>query len=325
LGNFPTGAFLDFVPSCAYWARAPVTTTQNEGYVTLFLDTENTAQNPCGRAQAYVASTQFAEITALYGALLAVVVPENLSLQIRTVTAPRLSLTLGPGTYDAATLRFLEPSWPLPPARPGLVVYCSTVNPRSIFIAKMCSGFAGAKSSRYVPQTLDCDVFMRSKCISEQLFNSSVCGCYQDQADIQSRGLPTGITAQMVNRPQCFGNVCALGSAYRESEWLEDCGMICQQVIRAIGSDYAQNVNQVMSCGGDLFNLAEPNEPLVPANEPTPAWLLGLFAALGSLAVVMIVLFAVFYSRRNEANDKRNDKRNDREAKLVTATVSVST
>jgi hypothetical protein len=101
--------------------------------------------------------------------------------------------------------------------------------------------------------------------------------------------------------------------------------MICQQVIRAIGSDYAQNVNQVMSCGGDLFNLAEPNEPLVPANEPTPAWLLGLFAALGSLAVVMIVLFAVFYSRRNEANDKRNDKRNDREAKLVTATVSVST
>jgi hypothetical protein len=301
LGNFPTGTFLDFLPSCAYWAAAPVTTTDDEGYVTLFLDKDgwNSPASPCSRWQAAVASSEFAEVFANAGSLLAVVVPENLSLQVQTVTGPSVRLNLGPGTYGTDAFRLLEPQWPLPPARPGLAMYCTTVNPRSIFIAKMCSGFAGAKSSRYVPQKDECNQFMRGKCTSEQLFNSSVCGCYQDQADIQSRGLPQNITAAMVNRPQCFGTVCALGSAYREREWLDPCGEICQQVIVAVGSDYAQNVNQVMSCGGELWNLADQNEPVQTTPSATPAWLLGLFAALGALAVIFAVLFAVFYSRRS--------------------------
>ena len=186
LGLLPTGQYQDFMPGmCQEWAAGPLSSLDDEGLASVFTTKGNLPASPCQSPAAQLASTELVEFTN--DEILAVVIPQNLLLQIG-VLGTSVKLRLGPGSYSAATLRLINPDWPLNRSVP-LEAYCCTVNPRNLFIAKMCSGFAGPKSSVYVPQSSSCNDFMRARCTKDQLFNSSVCGCFQDQARIQSAGL----------------------------------------------------------------------------------------------------------------------------------------
>ena len=293
LGVFATGKFLDFAPQCMSWALAPTTTVNDEGYVTVFMSDANSGLEICQMPRARIPSFELASFYGLNSWVVAIVVPENLLLQL-SVSSPGITLRLGPGTYSMQTLTLIEPRWPaMVPI--SFEAYCSTVNPRSVFISRMCSGFAGARSLVYRPQSNECDMWMRQKCSTEQLFNSAVCGCYQDQARLAAQGLPDYIQGPMVNRPQCFGSVCALGSAYREREWLEPCGAICQQVIVGNGESFRQSGIQTMSCGGSIYNLADTNNQL-PGQAPVPSWMIAVLSVVAALAILFLILFAVYVS-----------------------------
>ena len=99
----------------------------------------------------------------------------------------------------------------------------------------------------------------------------------------------------MVNRPQCFGTVCALGSAYRQQEWLEPCGNICQQVIVGNGEEFRQTGMQTLSCGGDIYNVGNTNEPAGTNLDLTALFV--VFGVVVTLAAVFLVLFAIFAAR----------------------------
>jgi hypothetical protein len=310
LGIYPTGTFLNFAPQCISWAIGPTTSVNDEGLAHIFMSTNNTAQNPCVLPRISIPSFEEVEFFNVIDRIVGIVVPENLLLQIQ-FSSLGLLVKIGPGTYTVDSLRIIEPRWPLTLVT-SFLVYCSTVNPRSIFIAKMCSGFAGAKSSVYVPQSSECDFFMRNRCVVDQMFNSSVCGCYQDQQYLSQLGLPEPLTAQMVNRPQCFGSVCALGSAYRQEEWLESCGNVCQQALTGNGDKFQQAGVQVLACGGDIYNFSTDNKASV-SEAPVDAWVIALLAIVATAAVVFLVLFAVYVSK------KPKDQKDEKDQKTKTA------
>jgi hypothetical protein len=296
LGNFPTGTFVNFESQCLSWAVGPTTTTNDEGLAYIFMSDNNNAANPCALPKIGVPSFENVHFERVTTRIMAIVVPENLLLQINFPVSGNFVVKLGPGTYNQQSLSIIEPRWPTVVV-PNFEVYCCTVNPRSIFIAKMCSGFAGARSAVYRPQSSECDLYMRTKCQVDQMFNSSVCACYQDQKRLASMGLPQQLTATMVNRPQCFGSFCALGSGYREAEWLEGCGNICQQTFVGNGDRFRQAGVQTLACNGDIYNFTTGNAPAQSIGSVEP-WVIAVFVLAAVAAFIFLVLFAVYVSKK---------------------------
>lgn len=288
LARLPAPRFLDLAMECVPYARDPLVYPDREGWVSIFWrDVRNLPEDPCHTYSVQLTST----MTRAYPNVIvsAVVVPENLMLRLIVESGPVPSpeLTLFPGTYSLNSLLLLAPNWPQ--VARTIRTFCMTVNPRSMFIAKMCSGFAGPQSAVYRPQSDECNAFMRDKCQSDQLFNSAVCGCFQDQNWFKSLWLPDDVITKMVNAPQCFGPVCALGAAYRIPDWTVPCGDICQQVIAGNGTAWQLSGEFQLTCNGSIYNVGQQNAPPPGALTPqTLTWIV-VFAVLAALTVVFVL------------------------------------
>jgi hypothetical protein len=283
----------DSSPACALRFDESLVSSENEGTVWVF------AQPNCAASSGTpdflrLASTDF--VAAQTMAIGSVVVPENLLLVLRDLGASRQVLELYPGTYDGVVLRSLNPLWPT-----GVVnfsAYCRTLSARAVYKARVCSGFAGSESRVWLPDCEACSLFMDDVCRGGILANASVCGCYQDQAALAAAGFGA-IAPDMVNLPQCWGEVCSRGSAYRKPAWRSKCGNICQQTIALNGDAIYYSGKQSIVCNGDVFNLPTPaGTPPAPAvvHSPTP-WIAGTVVA-GVVAAVFLVLFALVLAKR---------------------------
>jgi hypothetical protein len=298
-GAFPMYAAQKFLQASACQALFAQSLTQNdtEGFAYVF---DNNACTTQGRVFLKLASTDVQGPVSM--TVQAVVVPENLQLVLRQQNGPGL-LRLRPGSYTAASLVTIDRFWPA-----GLVTFvaeCSTLGPRSFYVAKACMGSAATESQVWLPGQADCNSFFDLQC-PQQLKNASESGCYLDQAWIQSLGLgDTG--AKMVTAPQCWGRVCPLGSAYRKNIWKTGCGKICSQTVIGGGRDWKQAGVQTIRCNGEDINTT-PSQDAAPPPGPSPsmdAWIAGVVAA-GLVAVLFLaLLLAIGLKKKTYAAETR--------------------
>lgn len=293
-GAFPMYAAQKLLNASACQSLFAQSLTQNdsEGFVWVFSNNTCSTQQP---GFLRLASTDILGPVSMN--VQAVVVPENLTLTLQQQNGPGL-LRLRPGLYTAASLVAADRFWP-----PGVVTFvaeCSTLGPRSFYIAKACMGSAATESQVWKPGQADCNSFFDAQCPAGPLKNASECGCYLDQAWIQSLGLgETG--AKMVTAPQCWGRVCPLGSAYRKQIWTNGCGRICSQTVIGGGRDWRQAGVQEIRCSGQNYNTVPAQEAAPPPQqELSDTWVAAVVAA-GLLAVLFLALFLTLGLRNAKA------------------------
>ena len=293
LGSLSNELFRNYVPACERWVLDPVVNPNDEGNVTIFIRKTGNGVNSCDAAF-YMMSSSDAQVFPLV-IVEVITVPENLQVEIHTETPLVSQFTLGPGTYSASIIKALHPEWPLNTNMTAWL-YCSAINPRTLFIAKTCSGFPGSKSLAWQPQSTDCDQFMQNACVGP-LFNSASCGCFQDIARAQAKGLPSALIAQIIPNPQCTGPVCALGSAYRKRTWDAPCQDVCRQIIIGRGTDYIQAGDQTLACGGDIYNVGQGDAPAPALKKKADAGWIVAFAVFSVVAAIFLVVFIVYWLR----------------------------
>lgn len=321
LGATPTQTTQNLVPTCyTRWAQGPLTDPFDDGYVCIFDSASNGPADPCGTIRGCLSASEFEPFTNLR--VSAIVVPENLMVQLhlfdqnqidegssgRRRRAPILNLVLGPGSYAQEQLRIIEPRWPLVSV-PLVWAYCSNINPRTIYVAKACSGFPGTASKVWQPPSLSCDAFMEQAC-SGPLLNAAACGCYLDIARFRAMGLDAATTSLLVRNPPCTGEICARGSAFRASTWNNDCGDICRSLVDVQGDDVTVNGVQQLACKGNVYNFTQPEAAAEVVEEWPWAWV-GAFGALAAVAILFMVLFAVFFARSRPASIEANNRPRD--------------
>ena len=302
IGAFPMFAAQKHIPdqpsfsNCQLLFGQNLTQNSDEGFAWIFENPNcSTSGNQPSSNWLKIASTQ--TIGPITMAVRAVIVPENLFLTVRQTTGVnRAVLFLRPGTYTGSSLLVVDSRWPAPGTVVTFTATCSTVSPRSFYIANSCMGSAATESQVWVRDKPDCNNFFDAQCVSGPLANSAQCGCFQDIAWLQSLGLgDTG--AKMINAPQCWGRVCPLGSGYRKAGWTQGCGMICSQLIAGSGRDFYQSGIQTMSCGGDVYPIPAATQTPAPVPANTTGWVVAIVAA-GVTALVFLILFVVFYVKR---------------------------
>lgn len=220
----------------------------------------------------------------------AVIVPENLRLNL---VLQSVKLVVTPGQYNRKSLNALDSRVPLQGTL-SFSAYCSTLSPRAVFVANACNGSSASRSLVWKEGEPDCNAFFDAACTTV-LKNAAICGCYADIEEIMSYGLgATGAT--MVTRPQCWGRVCSLGTAYRKNTWKQPCGAICQQLILGSGRDWLLAGKATIACNGSIYNTTS-SAAAAAQPQDNNAWFIAMCIAIAT-TIAAVILFALAYTRK---------------------------